>query len=83
MYFRSETGIFRANFNGYDNENIYNNYKGVIQIFAFDWIGRRMYIVKTDSAKVIFGADMKFVNRIELHSSAEDILSLAVDPYVG
>ena len=82
MYFKSERGISRANFDGYDNEVIYN-YEGVIQIFAFDWIGRRMYIVKTDSAKVIFGANIKFANRIQLHSSAEDILSLAVDPYIG
>ena len=83
LYFKSETGILRANFDGYDNKVIYSYERSDIQIFAIDWIGRRMYIVKMDSAKEIFGTDMKFTNRILLHSSAEDILDLAVDPYAG
>ena len=83
IYFKSKTGIFQASFDGYDKEVIYNYEGDDIQIFAFDWIGRRMYIVKMDSPRKILGANVTFANRILLHSSAEDILSLAVDPYAG
>ena len=83
MYFKNEAGIYWANFDGYHEEVIYNYTENVIQIFAFEWTGRRMYIVKKDSAKNIFVGNMKFANKILLHSSAEDILHLAVDPYAG
>ncbi len=84
MYFKTDKGVQRANFDGNDKEVIYQSDTRPIRVFALDWIGRRMYFVEdTNLTKWIFMGSMNLTNRCELHVSKEKISSLAVDPNVG
>jgi membrane carboxypeptidase/penicillin-binding protein len=83
MYFKTDIGVQRANFDGYDKEVIYQNGKNSIRVFALDWIRRRMYYVHTKLTSWIFEGNMKLITKTRVHVSDEKISSLAVDPNAG
>jgi hypothetical protein len=45
MFFKSGRKVYGANFDGSDKEVIYKNGKNAVQVFALDWIGRRLFWV--------------------------------------
>ena len=83
MYFKTDIGVQRANFDGYDKEIIYQNGKNPIGVFALDWVRRRMYYVHTKLTRWIFESNMNLTTKTRVHESEEIISSLAVDPNVG
>ncbi len=83
MYFKTDIGVNRANFDGNDKVVIYQHAENHIRVFALDWIGRRMFFVFTNLAKSIFVGSMILTHGRRLHDSEEKISSLAVDPNVG
>ncbi len=83
MYFKTDIGVQRANFDGNDKKIIFQNGKNPIRVFALDWIRRRMYYVHTKSTRWIFKGNMDLTTKTLVHESGEKISSLAVDPNVG
>ncbi|CAB4023673.1 Hypothetical predicted protein, partial [Paramuricea clavata] len=80
MYFKSGTKVYRTNFDGSDKEVIYED---AIQVFALDWIGRRMFWVDSEETKSITVGNVNFSNGTYFHLSENNIGSLAVDPISG
>ncbi len=83
MYFKTDIGVNRANFDGNNKEVIYQHEKKHIRLFALDWIGRQMFFVYTTLTTSIFVGSMNLTNDLPLHDSEESISSLAVDPNAG
>jgi hypothetical protein len=83
MYFKSGKKVYRANFDGSDKEVIYQDEKRAIQVFALDWIGRRMFWVDSKKTKTITVGNVKLYNAIDFHVGENNIASLAVDPNTG
>ena len=80
MYFKSGTKVYRANFDGSDKEVIYED---GIQVFALDWIGRRMFWVDSEETKSITVGNVNLSNGTYFHVSENNIGSLAVDANSG
>ena len=80
MYFKSGRKVYRANFDGSDKEVIYED---AIEIFALDWIGRRMFWVDSGQTKSIIVGNVDISNGTYFHVSENNIGSLAVDPNSG
>ncbi|CAB4043868.1 Hypothetical predicted protein, partial [Paramuricea clavata] len=80
MYFKSGTKVYRANFDGSDKEVIDED---AIQIFALDWIGRRMFWVDSEETKSIAMGNVDLSNGTYFHVSESNIGSLAVDANAG
>ena len=83
MYFKSGRKVYRANFDGSDEEVIYEDEKSAIQVFALDWIGRRMFWVDSNETKSIIVGNVNLSNGIYFHVSENNIGSLAVDANSG
>lgn len=83
IYFQNGTKVHRANFDGSDKEVIDQNDGCPTRIFALDWIGRHMFWVEPRMNNMILFGTINLTNGIELHSSEENISSLAVDPNEG
>ena len=80
MYFKSGTDVYRANFDGSDKEVMY---RYGIRLFAFDWVGRRMFWVNSQGEDTLFVGNVNFGDGINFRASENKIGSLAVDPNTG
>ena len=79
MYFEDCEIIFQSNFDGSNRRPVSKKAKN-IWAFALDWIGKRLFWVRSHKKKVINVSrkDFKFRNIILINN--ETISSLAVDP---
>ena len=82
MFFKSGTKVYRANFDGSDKKVIYQDKENAIEIFALDWIGRRMFWVDSKKTKSIFVGNVNLSHGY-FYVSENNIASLAVDPNTG
>jgi hypothetical protein len=79
MYFEDGEIIFQSNFDGSNRRPVSKKAKN-IWAFALDWVGKRLFWVRSHKKKVINVSrkDFKFRNIILINN--ETISSLAVDP---
>jgi hypothetical protein len=80
MYFKSGTTVYRANFDGSDKEVFYRYF---IRLFAFDWVGRRMFWVNSQGEYTLLVGNVNLYDGINFRASENKIASLAVDPNTG
>ena len=73
--------LSKANFDGSGRNVILKNAK--VYKMAVDWIGRRIFWIKTGSDKRIFVVNMDGKHERTLTSTQEDPYGIAVDPNIG
>ena len=82
LYFGDGNGsLSKANFDGSGRKVILKNAK--IYKMAVDWIGRRIFWIKSTEEKRIFVVNMDGKHERTLTSTPEEPDGIAVDPNVG
>jgi hypothetical protein len=72
--------VYRANFDGSDKEVFFRYF---IRLFAFDWVGRRMFWVNSQGEDTLVVGNVNLYDGIYIPVSENKIASLAVDPNTG
>ncbi len=84
IYFEDQKKIYQSNFDGTNQSLISDDRRNSdIWAFALDWMGKRLFWVKSSEKTVINVGTIDFKYSTDIVNSGENISSLAVDPDAG
>ena len=84
IYFEDQNRIYYSNFDGTKKSLTSKGSKNSdIWAFALDWMGKRLFWVKSSKKNVIHVSSMDFTYSTDIVTKGENISSLAVDPDAG